>query len=843
MLKTRLNFFISLIFLVSMFPAGPSIADNDNPSHLPRQVIASASELDYPPFSLVREDGTADGFSVELLKAVAQATGLRVTFKVGPWHVIKRELVDGRLDALPLVSYSTERDKELDFTAPYLRMHGAIFVRQDDTSIHDETDLKEKEVLVMRDDAAHEYVVRNHLSNKLILTDSIEDAMQQLSAGKHDAVVVQQLVGLQIIKKLHLSNLVSVRSIQESSLKPAAEPLSGFQQKFCIAVKEGNQELLARLNEGLSIVITNGVYDELYDKWFGPILPKHSVDFATLVKYLFFILIPLLVLIGIFGLWYLRREVERKTQKLREQIVVCQATEESLVQTRDTLQAVLDAAPAGVVVADSAGRILLSSAFTRHIFGDPTAENAYGPDRGYRVLNPDGSPIPQSNLPLSLALAGQAVFDKELLVTHSNGTQSIILANATPLRTEAAEIWGAVTVFQDITALKQTEKALQNSNTRLELLTTVAQRLLRAEDPQAIIEELCRLVMAHIDCQFFFNYLVDVPGQRMLLNACAGIPAETADSIRQLDFGVAVCGCVARDGERIIAEHICDSNDLRTQLVKSFGVQAYCCHPMLVQDELIGTLSFGTRTRSTFTADEVELMKTVTDKVAVAMQRLQATRALRASEERLRSSLAEKEVLLKEIHHRVKNNMQVISSLLDLQADEVEEAAMRDIFKDVVYRVRSMAMVHEKLYQSTDLARVEFADYAQSLLGYLWRAQAAAASGVRLSLDLKPVFLPVNAAVPCGLILNELFSNALKHAFNGRNRGKVTVSLDGDRQGRVRLCVGDNGIGLPPELDWKNARSLGLRLVHMLAGQLQAAVQVANDKGTEFRITFEAPKS
>ncbi len=130
MLKTRLNFIISLIFLVGMFPAGPSIAGNDNPSDLPRQVIASASELDYPPFSLVREDGTADGFSVELLKAVAQATGLEVTFKVGPWHVIKRELVEGRLDALPLVSYSTERDKELDFTAPYLRMHGAIFVRQ-----------------------------------------------------------------------------------------------------------------------------------------------------------------------------------------------------------------------------------------------------------------------------------------------------------------------------------------------------------------------------------------------------------------------------------------------------------------------------------------------------------------------------------------------------------------------------------------------------------------------------------------------------------------------------------------------------------------------------------------
>ena len=136
----------------------------------------------------------------------------------------------------------------------------------------------------------------------------------------------------------------------------------------------------------------------------------------------------------------------------------------------------------------------------------------------------------------------------------------------------------------------------------------------------------------------------------------------------------------------------------------------------------------------------------------------------------LKASLAEKEVLLKEIHHRVKNNMQVISSLVALQADRLPDAAMRAVLQDVTHRVRSMALVHEKLYQSADMARVEFAEYAQSLLNYLWRAHGTAASGVRLALDLEPVPLSVNAAVPCGLILNELVSNALKHAFRGRRR-------------------------------------------------------------------------
>ena len=187
--------------------------------------------------------------------------------------------------------------------------------------------------------------------------------------------------------------------------------------------------------------------------------------------------------------------------------------------------------------------------------------------------------------------------------------------------------------------------------------------------------------------------------------------------------------------------------------------------------------------------------------------------------------------------------MQVISSLVDLQADEVDDEAMRGVFNDVIFRVRSMAMVHEKLYQSEDLAHVEFADYIRSLLGYLWRAQGAAAPGVNLELDLRPVYLPVNEAVPCGLMLNELFTNALKHAFPGRSSGTVTVSLSGNGHGKVVLAVQDDGIGLPAEMDIHKARSLGLRLVQMLARQLHASVEARNENGTAVTITFEIPES
>jgi two-component sensor histidine kinase len=211
------------------------------------------------------------------------------------------------------------------------------------------------------------------------------------------------------------------------------------------------------------------------------------------------------------------------------------------------------------------------------------------------------------------------------------------------------------------------------------------------------------------------------------------------------------------------------------------------------------------------------------------------------AQERITASLREKEVLLKEIHHRVKNNLQVISSLVRLQADALADPALRDLFRDVHDRVRSMALVHEKLYESANLAEVQFADYAQSLLAYLWRAHGAAAARIRLTLELDPVALSVETAVPCGLILNELAGNALKHAFAGRTEGEVTVALRNGAAGRVSLAVGDNGVGLPPGTDWRQSRSLGLRLVQMLAGQLNATVEARGGDGTVFEISFTPP--
>lgn len=211
----------------------------------------------------------------------------------------------------------------------------------------------------------------------------------------------------------------------------------------------------------------------------------------------------------------------------------------------------------------------------------------------------------------------------------------------TPLKDSSGNAEGLIFSLTETTKRRKAEEALKRGEARFKLLSDTASRLLATDNPQGIVNELCREVMAYLDCQAFFNFLVDEDAQRLHLNACAGIPEEEARKIEWLDYGVAVCGCAARDRHRIIAEDIFNTPDIRTELVKSYGVQAYCCHPLMSQGRLIGTLSFGTKTRAHYTAEEVEVMRIVADQVAIAMQRIIDRQALRDSEEKYRTLFEE----------------------------------------------------------------------------------------------------------------------------------------------------------------------------------------------------------
>ncbi len=211
------------------------------------------------------------------------------------------------------------------------------------------------------------------------------------------------------------------------------------------------------------------------------------------------------------------------------------------------------------------------------------------------------------------------------------------------------------------------------------------------------------------------------------------------------------------------------------------------------------------------------------------------------SQEKLQASLKEKELLLKEIYHRVKNNLQVVYSLLNLQSRKVLDSLALSVLRDSQSRVRAMALVHEKLYKSDDLTRIDLADYIHSLAYSLLETYQSSSNCIALRLEIEPYSLDIETALPCGLILTELMSNSLKYAFPDGRPGEIAItsSLDADHQ--VLLEVKDNGVGLSSDFDLERVPSLGLSLVQNLAKQIKGAVTIlARPTGTAFQITFPA---
>jgi two-component sensor histidine kinase len=205
----------------------------------------------------------------------------------------------------------------------------------------------------------------------------------------------------------------------------------------------------------------------------------------------------------------------------------------------------------------------------------------------------------------------------------------------------------------------------------------------------------------------------------------------------------------------------------------------------------------------------------------------------------LERSLAEKTTLLKEVHHRVKNNLQVVCSLLSMQIGCADSELVSGPLNDAYSRVLAMSLIHERIYQSETLSDVNFGGYIEALAERLFDAYCVDPVRIRLETSLEPVPIVLDQAVPCGLILNELISNALKHAFPAGRKGIIRISLRRAAHNRVVLTIADNGIGLPPDFRWENSGSLGLQVVHTLTDQLHAVLNVVDQDGTAYSLNWK----
>lgn len=313
---------------------------------------------------------------------------------------------------------------------------------------------------------------------------------------------------------------------------------------------------------------------------------------------------------------------------------------------------------------------------------------------------------------------------------------------------------------------------------------------------------------------------------------------DTQPTARKI--GKSLTDLVLRTGEpRFVSPE--DFRELERQgVVESIGTPSldWLGVPLKVRQRTIGVMVVQSYQEGIRFKDEhLDMMIFVSNQVAMAIER-------RRGEESIKGALQEKEVLLREIHHRVKNNLQVISSLLSLQADHVEDPQIVAAFRETQARVRSMSLIHEELYQASNLARVNFSDYLRRLTGYLANAYGVGGR-VRIHMDVRDVLLGVDTAIPLGLIVNELVSNALKHAFPDGRHGEIALWLtrieDEADQHWYELVVQDNGKGFPDNVDYRNTDSLGLQLVQVLSRQLRGHVELSVNGGTRFSLHFPEP--
>ncbi|MFI3189924.1 hypothetical protein BCS42_12130 [Crenothrix sp. D3] len=283
-----MNRLLTLLCLTVLLSISPLSHSDDKP-------LIVGSEQNYPPFALGLTDAAADGFTVELWRAVAAESHLNSTIRVMPFHDILQVFKAGNIDVLINLAQSDERRQFADFTVPHVIVHGAIFVRHGEKNIHAEADLQDKRIIVLNADLAHDYAVSKGWEKQLVLVDTAEEGFKLLASGQNDALLLSQLTGKQTLEKLVL--------IRIDALPVKVD----FAQKFSFAVHKGDAELLAKINEGLALTKVNGVYDKLYEKWFGVYEEKTLPQ--LLLKYLapvvgFFLLV--------MGVSFYRRNVERK---------------------------------------------------------------------------------------------------------------------------------------------------------------------------------------------------------------------------------------------------------------------------------------------------------------------------------------------------------------------------------------------------------------------------------------------------------------------------------------------------------------------------------------------------
>ncbi|MBJ6800593.1 transporter substrate-binding domain-containing protein [Geomonas sp. Red259] len=333
-----------LVLLLALF-ASATGADTLGRGGVGKAVVVVGGDFNYPPYEFVDHDGKPAGFNVELTRAIAEVMGFKVEISLGPWDGMRRALEQGDVDILQGMAFSQERTNEVDFSTPHALLFQSIWIRRDDRRIRSIEDVRGKEVIVMKNSIMHDFMKGFDPKARLILTDTLAEALRLLNQGRGDCALVSRLTGMYLEKEMGLKRIV-----------PVAEPI--MTQAYGYAVKKGNAEVLARFNEGLAILKRSGQFQEIHNKWLG-VMEQQPVSWGRVVRYVTLVSLPLLLILGGTVVWSrtLQKRVAQRTEELAREVAEKQAALEKLRMHQDQLVQADKLASLGTLVAGVAHEI------------------------------------------------------------------------------------------------------------------------------------------------------------------------------------------------------------------------------------------------------------------------------------------------------------------------------------------------------------------------------------------------------------------------------------------------------------------------------------------------------
>lgn len=397
----------------------------------------------------------------------------------------------------------------------------------------------------------------------------------------------------------------------------------------------------------------------------------------------------------------------------------------------------------------------------------------------------------------------------------------------------------------DITEKKLVEEEILKRNEELATLNSIGHSINKLAEPNQIIALIYSMIGRLFDNNNLYIALYDEKKSEISFPIYTVNGKQTEPPPRPLSNG--------------LTEHVINKKQpllIRSKLLKTFeklGIEllgqksfSLLSVPMLTGGKVIGVITLQDyKHENAFDKSQLELLTTIASQAAIALENSHLFSALQKeleekseAEKRIKASLHEKELLLQEIHHRVKNNLQIMSSLLRLQSSHFKDQDVQNIFKESENRIKAMAIIHNKLYTNPEYDKVDFNDYIKTLIQNLFLSYGVSSSSISWKIDVSNILLNIDTAIPCGLIINELISNSLKYAFPHNKKGNISIKMffeDGD----LVLTVKDNGIGIDSDVYLKNKETLGLKLVQLLTSQMDGMVKLNSSHGTEFIIRLK----